>query len=87
LPSFGVSHAKAQLFPGHYRRVYRRAARYGAYAAGATAGYYGYPSSYGYGWGGLGGTATGGYYGGYGVYGTPGMYRRAYRRAYRRSYY
>ena len=79
-PSLGISQAAAQLFPGHYRRVarrvyrrgYRRAARYGAYAAGATAGYYGYPYGYGY----------GGYNGGYGVYGTPGMYRRAYRRAY-----
>ena len=100
LPSLGISHADAQVFRGHYRRVarrgyrrgYRRAARYGAYVAGSTAGYYGYPSGYGYGGYGLGGYGLGGYgYGGYGYpystsyyggYATPGMYRRAYRRAY-----
>jgi hypothetical protein len=73
LPSLGISHAAAQVFPGHYqhtaRRVYRRgnrrAARYGAYAAGATAGHYRYP----YGYDGYAG--YGGYYGGYGVYGPP----------------
>ena len=84
LPSLGLSHADAQVFRGHYRRVarraYRRGARYSAYVAGSTAGYYGYP--YGSGYGGYGG-----YYSGYGVYGTPGMYRRAYRRGYRRGYY
>src|SRR5262245_47388846 len=55
-----------------YRRAYRRGARYNAYAAGSTAGYYGYSHGSGYPY------ATS-YYGGYG---TPGMYRRAYRRAY-----
>ena len=52
LPSLGISHAAAQVFPGHYRRVarrgYRRAARYAAYTAGAAAGaYYGSGSYYG----------------------------------------
>jgi hypothetical protein len=72
-----------------YRRGYRRAARYSAYVAGSTAGYYGNPYGYAPG-GGFGGYSYGGY-GGYaypystsyyGGYGTPGMYRRAYRRAY-----
>ena len=93
LPSLGISHAAAQVFPGHYRRVarrsYRRAARYSAYVAGSTAGYYGNPYGYGYG-GGFGGYSYGGY-GGYaypystsyyGGYSTSGVYRRAYRRAY-----
>jgi hypothetical protein len=80
LPSLGISHAAAQY--GHYRRVarrgYRRAVRYGAYAAGASAGYYGYP--YGYGYGGYG-------YGGYRGVAFPGHYRRVARRVYRRGYY
>ena len=93
LPSLGISHATAQVFRGHYRRVarrgYRRAARYSGYVAGTTAGYYGNPYGYAPG-GGFGGYSYGGY-GGYaypystsyyGGYGTPGMYRRAYRRAY-----
>ena len=70
LPSFGINHAAAQVFPAQHRRTsrrvngrrYHRAARYGAYAAGATAGYYGYPPGY---------RGYGGYYGGYGVYGPP----------------
>jgi hypothetical protein len=82
LPALGISHAAAQVFPGHYRRVarrvyrrdYRRAARYGAYAAGTTAGYHGYPYGYGYGGYGFGGYSIGSY-GGYAYpYGT-GYYR------------
>src|SRR6516164_477134 len=70
LPSLGISHAAAQVFPGHYRRVarrgYRRAARYAAYTAGAAAGaYYGSGSYYGGHYGAYS-SPYGGYYGGYG---------------------
>ena len=64
-PSLGISHADAQVFRGHYRRVarrgYRRAARYSGYVAGSTAGYYGYPYGSGYGGYGYGGYGLGGY--------------------------
>jgi hypothetical protein len=77
LPSLGISHAAAQVFPAHYRRTarrvyrrgYRSAARYGA--AAATAGHYCYPYGYyGYGYGGSGYAGYRGC-GGYGVYGPP----------------
>src|SRR3974377_857928 len=73
LPSLGISHAAAQVFPGHYRRVARRgsprAARYAPYTAGAAAGaYYGSGSYYGGHYGAYS-SPYGGYYGSYGGYG------------------